>query len=68
LKNALLAIKRKYFVKKFCDCREIYDSARRARFCTLIQNVAFELRARSAATPVKTLARPVKQRIVRSCA
>jgi hypothetical protein len=66
LKNALLAIKRKYFVKKFCDCREICDSARRARFCALIQKLAFELRACSAATPVKTLAQAVKQRIVRS--
>jgi hypothetical protein len=68
LKNALLAIKRKYFVKKFRDCGEICDSARRARFYALIQNLAFELRACSAATPTKTLTQPVKQRIVRSCA
>jgi hypothetical protein len=66
LKNAHLAIKRKYFVKKFRDCREICDSGRRARFCALIQKLAFELRDGSAATPAKTHPRAVKQRIVRS--
>jgi hypothetical protein len=68
LKNALLAIKRKYFVKKNRDCREICDSARRARFYALIQKLAFALRACSVATPAKTHPQPVKQRIVRSCA
>jgi hypothetical protein len=66
LKNALLEIERKYFVKNFRDCREICDSAHRARFCALIQKLAFELRACSAATPAKTHAQAVKQRIVRS--
>jgi hypothetical protein len=65
LKNQLPAIKRKYFVKNFRDCGEIYDSDHRARFCALIQKLAFERRACSVATPAKTHSRAVKQRIVR---
>jgi hypothetical protein len=45
----LAANKRKEFVNFFSDRSAICDEARHARFCALIQKLAFEFRNRSAA-------------------